>query len=642
MDTERCSFERGTGESSPLQATASDDSKKTLLVVDEEVEPLPVSTHKSIDDLFPGVEYETIATVQHGTTRKYIHRYGPITCPWFIMSNHPGDFSTSQRTPGATLLHAAELPLISDPYSRQLDHPRKQLKGNMNLRKGDVKGVLHVVSNLSLDIQGNPMEMVKYLDPSTIKRTNEFRSPASRRKAFTEGKIGRYPSSYLCLEFKRHVARGGEPRRDRSWELSSKFRALYGTKGQFAVEHTIHQTVLSRAQRFLAWYQASDPAGFKHFQNQSQNTVAKHGVSRHLSAQRTPRTRLLDLPSEILIRVFSFLENDLGVEEKISTKETRLHNLLDLIKSNWSLAGQPVELDLRQTWNSACGMIMACRRLYTLLLPRLFQRAILFSCSDPRHGWRAVVSRLRAAECLGRVRVLELRYCITHIRRMADLVPPNPEHEYVREVKLLRNVIVHPMSSEPDSWFQIHSRMLAPLGYLRHVTLPVKLLEVVDQTTLQQLTSVRITVSPGDTCPLPALPSVKKLDLEVRGRARQILLDFDDLPRLEQLSIDARHCRTACVDTNEIRGNPTRSLTQIYLRNFKCASVLPLVARVVRWIRISDCLLGENDVECLVGMPRLRRVELWRSPLQPAQRQVLEAHSILVTDRVSAFCSEGV
>lgn len=237
---------------------------------DKAAEPIP--THGSTGGLFPGVECTTVAMLQTRSGRRYINRYGPTTCPWFVIADSAYDLPDGEDED--VLIDSGAFQCVSDPNSRVLDFPHKQTRKDNKPKKEDVKGILYAVSDLPLDIQGNPLEMIKALDPAVVKRVNEFKDLKARQQASKAGQLGKYPSTYLLLEFKTDVQPNSRFEKHRSWELSSKFRALHGSKGQLSTEHTIYTTVQNRARRFLAWYKARHPEDFQRFEAQADGITA--------------------------------------------------------------------------------------------------------------------------------------------------------------------------------------------------------------------------------------------------------------------------------------------------------------------------------------------------------------------------------
>lgn len=270
---EAARLREGTQKPSVTAPATVDEDEGISMDFDKEPEPVP--THGSTGGLFPGVSCTTVAMLQTRTGRKYINRYGPQACPWFVIGDASYNLPLSDGEKEDDLFESKGYQCVSDANYRVLDYPYKQTEKDKKPKKEDVKGILSVVSDLALDIQGSPMEMIKHLDPSIVKRSDEFKDLKARQKASKEGtKLDKYPSTYLFLEFKKDVRPDNEFRRDRSWELSSKFRALHGTKGQVSTEQVIYQTVRNRAQRFLAWYKTRHPEGYKQFEDQAQNIVA--------------------------------------------------------------------------------------------------------------------------------------------------------------------------------------------------------------------------------------------------------------------------------------------------------------------------------------------------------------------------------
>ncbi|KAK5954012.1 hypothetical protein OHC33_005284 [Knufia fluminis] len=274
---------QGAAEAARLEETAKEQQSSEAVTSNEDEgismdfdkEPAAIPTHGSTGGLFPGVTCTTVALLQTRTGRKYINRYGPPTCPWFVIGDSSYGLPISDGEKEDDLLDSKGYQCVSDPNYRVLDYPYKQIEKDKKPKKEDVKGILCVVSDLPLEVQGSPMEMINHLNPSIVKRSDEFKDLKSRQRASKDGtKLDKYPSTYLFLEFKKDVRPENEFRRDRSWELSSKFRALHGTKGQISTEQVIYQTARNRAHRFLAWYKARHPEDFKQFEDQARSIVA--------------------------------------------------------------------------------------------------------------------------------------------------------------------------------------------------------------------------------------------------------------------------------------------------------------------------------------------------------------------------------
>lgn len=257
---------RAAAQSTPA-AQPVEEALNEGISMDFDKEAPPIPTHGSSGGLFPNVECTTVAMLQTRSGRRYINRYGPTTCPWFVIADAAYGLPDDETEDG--LIDARAFQCVSDPNCRVLDFPHKQIHKDKKPKKEDIKGILYAVCDLPLDVQGNPLEMVKALDPVVVKRANEFKDLKARQQAAKAGQVTKYPATYLQLEFKTEVQPDSRFEKNRSWELSSKFRALHGSKGQISTEHTIYTTVLNRARRFLAWYQFKHPADFQRFEGQA-------------------------------------------------------------------------------------------------------------------------------------------------------------------------------------------------------------------------------------------------------------------------------------------------------------------------------------------------------------------------------------
>lgn len=222
---------------------------------------------------------------------RYCNRYGPPTCPWYVLGSTRYGLEGDDKA----LIDSGEYQLMSDPKHRVLDFPHGQLERGQRKTVKDMVGILHVVCDLPLDEQGDPLLMAERLNPAVVKQTRTYTTMAARHKASKGGKIGKYPATNVLCVFRETVHANNKINPARSFELSSKYRAMHGANDQFSIEDTMYNSTKKLALRFLAYYKLRHPQEFAQWQATSATTRRTRLESIERTPSKSPEPALLSV-----------------------------------------------------------------------------------------------------------------------------------------------------------------------------------------------------------------------------------------------------------------------------------------------------------------------------------------------------------
>lgn len=381
---------------------------------------------------FVGVDCVTVGKRVTRWGVQYLNRYGPPMTPWFVLSSrrHLSDNVTDDQ-----------LDDIGSQYNRVLDHPQR-LHGSAGPRRKSwiITGVVWIFDEFD-----SPWDAVKMLSPDKFATMDS--SPQMRDLAGTGSQPSRQmrrysPPTWLRVRFNSPIASFIDPGHCRkisntfqSWELASKVKG-YGkvraTRGQWMV----HRHAVIQAQRFMNWYSGAV-------------SVRNHEGQTPISLQQTPEESplpccLLDLPEEVLLNIFSFLEETTtAVKDCIggnafkphANVPRRMQNLLAAaLESTQSTFHE--EESLQYVWRYAGSLMLTCRQLYKLFEPKLQERALMRACQDALHGRHQELARLARSGCWENIRISELRLCFSHWD--LDDTDPHDVNEALRRMTNLR------------------------------------------------------------------------------------------------------------------------------------------------------------------------------------------------------------
>lgn len=241
----------------------------------------PIAVGGSISGPFPGLDVKTVAVLRTRTRLRYVNQYGPDTCPWFVIGedqHYDGDIEEDNK--------AGKIQCISDCLDRVLDRPHRSMDRDQKLGKEAVEGILYGVCDLAIDIQSNPLRVAERVNPRVVKKLEKYPDVKARRAAKD---VAKYPTTYLLVQFlKGNVHEQNRFHQRRSWELSSVFRGLYGSKNQIASEETVYEVMKQRAERFMRYYKTKNEEHYNSLIDAAQNDEQVELVGKHVAFARTP------------------------------------------------------------------------------------------------------------------------------------------------------------------------------------------------------------------------------------------------------------------------------------------------------------------------------------------------------------------
>ncbi|KAK5080158.1 hypothetical protein LTS08_008753 [Lithohypha guttulata] len=274
-----------SGDTKQADESAEDQVDEPEDVLDEKELP-PVSAGSAVGagagPLFPGLVPKTVALLEgRFSSRSFVNQYGPDHSPWFVIDKQ--FYSSEQYTenPRDDSINDGEIQCLDREKYRVLDKPLNV--GEPATKLHEVQGICAVVCQLPLETQANPMQTAKSLDPDVVKMTSKYPDFRARQKAVRNKEVS-------LAQFKQPVLQQNKVNKTRSWESSSKYRALHGVS-QVSAEKAIYSCVSSRAERFLKWYRMRHPNEFALHEEASRLSPMRESPAKSLSP--VPQTEIV-------------------------------------------------------------------------------------------------------------------------------------------------------------------------------------------------------------------------------------------------------------------------------------------------------------------------------------------------------------